>query len=146
MWYLAIFLVIIWGFVGLYFVDLYRNQKNYSNDIVNYDSARREFCYRVEKNRTEIWKTLEKHDRYTATKYRFNSETGIITFYSELPDGYLDVSYRIEITEKAGYSVLWVVQFDRFYERTKYGWLQNEFCSQKLDAVPIPYEKDNSRQ
>lgn len=55
-------------------------------------------------------------------------------------------SYRIKVKEKAGYSVLWVVRFDRFYERTKYGWLQNAFWSQKLDAVPIPYEKDNSRQ
>lgn len=142
--FLFLFLVFFWGIVCLCFINLYREHKKYSNGIVNYDPTRRIFCYRVEKTRAEVWNSLQKNNRYTAVKYRFNCETGIITFYSELPDGYSDVSYQIEAVEKEGYSVLFVTQFDHFFERTKYGWLQNEFWSQKLDAVPIPYEEKSN--
>ena len=140
MWFLCILFLLFFGLVILQSADLYRENEAYSNGVVNHDSSRRMFCYRVNKSKAEIWEVLKRNDRYTDIKYRFDFERSVITFYSRLPDGFLDTSYRIDIKEMSAYSLLRVVQIDRFYERTKYCWLQNAFWSHMLDAVPVPYE------
>lgn len=142
MWIIIVGLVFSGLIVIWHHSEFYRSHKNNSGGIINCDGFMREFCYRVDKSKAEIWTLLISNNTYTATKYRFNGEQGIITFYSELPDGYLDISYVIKIAEYEGYSLMKVTQFDHMWTQNKYAWLQNEFWRQKLDAMPVAYMRE----
>ena len=139
MWFVVVFLVLVIPIILSHHMELYRSYKKYTNNIVNHDASFREFVYKVEKCANEIWRTIREHKIHTSTKYRFNEAEHTITFYSEIPDGYLDVTYLIYVSECDGYSILKIVQANHFLENNKYAYLQNEFWTQLLDAIPIPY-------
>ena len=142
MWIVVImFLAVVIPIVVSHHLEFYRSHKNYSNGIANHDTNFREFVYRVDKSSDEIWQSLKCSNTYTATKYRFNEPDNTIVFYSELPDGYLDITYGIYVFEHEGYCILKVVQRNHFWEKNKYTLLQNEFWNQLLGAMPIPYRQ-----
>ena len=139
MWFVVVFLAFVIPMALFHDIELYRSYKKYTNNIINHDASFQEFIYKVDKCANEIWRLLREQTIHTSTKYRFNEAEHTITFYSELPDGSLDVTYLIYVSEYDGYSILKIVQTNRFLEKKKYAYLQNEFWSQLLEAVPIPY-------
>lgn len=147
MWiFILVFFVLILPLILTHNYELYRRHKDNSNGIVNHSANMREFCYWVDKSEEEIRMSLSCHNVPTATKYRFNSAEGIITFFSELPDGYVDIFYGIHTSECEGGTLLEVVQLDHFWEKNKYALLQNEFWKQKLGAIPLPYMRTKEKE
>ena len=136
------FVVLIFLVLLSHFTEWYRNHKHYARGIINHDSDMRQFCYRVGKSEAEIREALQRRDVYTATKYRFDAARSVITFYSELPDGYLDTSYLVQTAQREEYTILVVTQLGSVLKKNKFIWLQNEFWHQKLEAAPIAYTKE----
>ena len=140
MWIVVIiFLVLVIPMVIAHEKERYQSYKKHSNGIMNHDASFRQFVYKTDKSSDEIWDTLKLHHMHTTVKYRFNDANQTIVFYSELPDGYLDITYRIYVLEHEGCNILKVVQENHFLEKNKYALLQNEFWFQLLGATPIPY-------
>ena len=135
----VIFLALVIPMVIAHEKERYQSHKKYSNGIMNHDASFRQFVYKTDKSSDEIWDTLKRHNIHTSIKYRFNDSNQTIVFYSELPDGYLDMTYRIYVLEHDGYNILKVVQENHFLEKNKYALLQNEFWYQLLGATPTPY-------
>lgn len=121
--------------------ERYQSYKKHSNGILNHDAGFRRFVYKTDKSADEIWNTLKRPNIHTPIKYSFHDDDRTIVFYSELPDGYLDITYRLYVSEYEGYSILEVVQADHLLEKNKYALLQNEFWCKRLDATPIPYSE-----
>ncbi len=136
---LLFFLALVIPVVIVHEKERYQSYQKHSNGIVNHDASFRQFVYKTHKSSDEIWDTLKLHQIHTSVKYRFNDANQTIVFYSELPDGYLDMTYRIYVLEHEGYNILKVVQENHFLEKNKYALLQNEFWCQLLGATPIPY-------
>jgi len=134
-----IFLALVIPMVIAHEKELYQSYKKHTNGVINHDAGFRQFLYKTDKRSDEIWDTLKRHNIHTTIKYRFDDANQTIVFYSELPDGYLDITYRIYVFEHGEYSILKVVQENRFLEKNKYAFLQNEFWYQVLGAAPIPY-------
>ena len=140
MWIVAIiFLALVIPMVIAHEKERYQSYKKHSNGVMNHDASLRQFVYKTDKSSDEIWDTLKLHKIHTTVKYRFNDANQTIVFYSELPDGYLDITYRIYVFEHEGYNILKVVQDNHFLEKNKYALLQNEFWYQLLGATPTPY-------
>ena len=140
MWIVVIiFLALVIPIVIAHENEHYQSYQTHSNGIMNHDASFRQFVYKTDKSSNEIWNTLKLHNIHTKIKYRFNETNHTIVFYSELPDGYLDITYRIYVFEHEGYSILKVVQENHFLEKNKFSLLQNEFWFQLLGATPIPY-------
>ena len=140
MWVVVIiFLALVIPIVIAHEKELYQSYKKYSNGIMNHDGSYRQFVYKTDKSSDEIWDALKLHNIHTSIKYRFNNANQTIVFYSELPDGYIDITYRIYVFEHEGYNILKVVQENHFLEKNKYALLQNEFWCQLLGATPVPY-------
>ena len=140
MWIVVIiFLALVIPIVIAHGKERYESYKNYSTGVMNHDASFRQFVYKTDKSGNEIWDTLKLHNIHTSIKYRFNDANKTIVFYSELPDGYLDIAYRVYVFEHEGYTILKVVQENHFLEKNKYALLQNEFWCQLLGATPIPY-------
>lgn len=137
-----VFIVLVYLVLFSHFTEWYRTHKHYARGVINHDSGMTQFCYRVDKSESEIREALQRRDVYTATKYRFDAAQNIITFYSELPDGYLDISYLIQMAPRDGYTILVVTQLSSPLRKNKFAWLQNEFWHQKLEAAPIAYTKE----
>lgn len=135
----VIFFVLVILIVIVHEKERYQSYKKHSNGVMNHDASFRQFLYKTDKSGDEIWETLKVHNIHTSIKYRFNDADQTIVFYSELPDGHLDITYRIYVFEYEGYSILKVVQENHFLEKNKYALLQNEFWCQLLGATPIPY-------
>ncbi len=119
--------------------DLVQRHKAASKGVVNHDAAMRTFCYRVESSEYEVRDRLRQNNIYTSTKYRYDDAQAVITFYSELPDGSVDTSYRIRFWERENFTYLQVTQVNHFWEKQRFAILMNEFWHQKLDAEPFPY-------
>ena len=140
MWIVVIiFLALVTPMVIAHEKERYQSYKKHSNGIMNHNANFREFVYKVNKSSDEIWRTLKLHNTHTSIKYRFHEDNQTIVFYSELPDGYLDITYSIYVFEHEGYSILKVVQENHLLEKNKYALLQNEFWYQLLGATPTPY-------
>ncbi|MBQ9148310.1 MAG: hypothetical protein IJX69_01960 [Oscillospiraceae bacterium] len=139
---IVVFIVLISLVIFSHSGEMYRSHKRYAQGIVNHDPGMKQFCYRVDKSELEIREALRHRDVYTATKYRFDAARSVITFYSELPDGYLDTSYLVQTAQREGYTILVVTQLGSVLRKNKFLWLQNEFWHQKLEAAPITYTKE----
>ena len=134
-----IFLALVIPIVIFHEKERYQSYKKHSNGILNHDASLRRFVYKTDKSADEIWDALKRPNIHTPMKYRFNDADRTVVFCSELPDGYLDITYRLYVSEYEGYSILKVVQADHLLEKNKYALLQNEFWCKRLDATPIPY-------
>lgn len=119
--------------------ERYQSYKKYDRGVMNHDAAFRQFVYRTDKSADEIQDILLSHNVHTSIKYRFHDWDQTIIFYSQLPDGHVDIAYRIYVAAYDGYSILKVVQVNHFLEKNRYALLQNEFWYQLLGAMPIPY-------
>lgn len=120
-----------------------RQHKTSSVSTTNHAGNMREFHYRIEKSIEEIWGLLEMENVLDPLRYRLDAALHIITFHSDLPDGSLDIAYRIHLEQHDGHTILKVVQVNHLLEKNKFAWLQNDFWMKKLDAVPIPFELKN---
>lgn len=140
MWIMVlIFLAIMIPIIIFHDAQRCGSHKNYSRGVMNHDAGFREFFYRVDKSGEEIWRALKCHNIHTPVKYRISEADSAITFYSELPDGYLDITYGISIFEHEGYSILKIGQQNHLLEKNKFALLQNEFWHKTVEAVPISY-------
>ena len=140
MWIVVIFfLALVIPIIIMSEKEYHQSYKKYSNGVMNHDASFRQFIYRTDKSGDEIWDILKLHNIHTSIKYRFNDANQTIVFYSELPDGYVDITYRIYVFERVGYNILKVVQDNFFLEKNKYSLLMNEFWYQLLGATPMPY-------
>ena len=136
-----IFLALIIPVIIYHEKERYQSYRKHSNGILNHDAGFRRFVYKIDKSADEIWAALKRPNIHTPMKYRFHDADRTIVFYSELPDGYLDITYRLYVSEYDGYSILEVVQVDHLLEKNKYALLQNEFWCKRLGATPIPYSR-----
>lgn len=141
---LSIFILLIAVMILPQHTERTQRHRQASNGIINHNADMREFYYRAEKNRDEILQFLRSPTQNSSCKYRFEESTSSIVFSPQLPDGSLDITYNIFITERQGYSILKVVQQDHLWEKNPYALLQNEFWHQLLEAEPIPYVQQPS--
>ena len=140
MWIVVIlFLALVIPIVIAHEKERWQSYKKHSGGVVNHDAGLREFLYKTDKSGDEIWDILKLHTVHTPIKYRVDDASQRIVFYSELPDGYLDMTYRICVFEHEEYNILKVAQENHFLEKNKFALLQNEFWHQLLGATPIPY-------
>ena len=136
-----LFLALVIPVIIFHEKERYQSYRKHSNGILNHDGGFHRFVYKTGKSADEIWATLKRPNIHTPMKYRFYDADRTIVFYSELPDGYLDITYRLYVSEYDGYSILEVVQADHLLEKNKYALLQNEFWCKRLGATPIPYSR-----
>ena len=136
-----LFLALVIPVIIFHEKERYQSYRKHSNGILNHDAGFHRFVYKTGKSADEIWATLKRPNIHTPMKYRFYDADRTIVFYSELPDGYLDITYRLYVSEYDGYSILEVVQADHLLEKNKYALLQNEFWCKRLGATPIPYSR-----
>ena len=125
-------------------IDLAKRHTNASNSIVNYNATMQDFYYSVRKTKAEILQCLQAPPRYAVCKYQYEPATCSIIFSPKLPDGSLEITYRIYITEHPGYSIVRVIQYNYLWEKNPYFRLQNEFWKQLLDAEPVSYVQQPS--
>lgn len=122
----------------LYSYNYYKSYKTSSKGVINHDDLMQNLCYKTLKTTEEILKCLQVNSAYDLLRYQYDSENYTITFYSELPDGFLPVCYSICIISSEKYTRLKITQLDRL-SQYHFRYFLNEFWSKKLDAEPVPY-------
>ena len=129
-------------FVLLWVLLHYKRQRDdhakHSHGVRNYDRDMRAFCYHTKKTKDEIWEELEHGIRFTAMKYRFDPQQGVITFYDEWC-GYPEISYRLSVSCARSCVNLRVEQITPRWNSNQFKYGLNEFWAQKLDAEPMGY-------
>lgn len=118
-------------------LDRYRKS---SGGIRNHDSQLREFHYRTGLPAGEVRDRLIREFRLPFTKYRFDPESNRITFYSDMPNGSIPMSFFVYLTAQEDGTAIWVVRADHRYGNMLYPMMQNEFWQQLAEAGPVPYD------
>lgn len=77
--------------------------------------------------------------RVPFTKYRFDPESNRITFYSDMPNGSIPMSFFVYLTAQEDGASIRVVRADHPYGDLLYPMMQNEFWQNLAQAEPIPY-------
>ena len=140
MWIVAVvFLAIIIPIVFFYAKQATQSHKNYSNGIVNHNASFSEFVYEIHKPAGDIWRILNSYNASLPLKYRFNEAGRTIVFYPELPDGSIEITYRISLTEHNGHNILKLTQETHLLEKNGFWSYQNEFWYKTIGATPYPY-------
>ena len=75
------------------------------------------------------------------TKYRFDPETNRITFYSDMANGSIPMSFFVHLTAHETGTAIRVVRANRPYGDLLYPMMQNEFWQQLAEAEPVPYDE-----
>lgn len=111
--------------------------------VINHNGSMREFHYRLDMNIEGIWKVMECPNASDALKYRFDKGHSTVTFFSDLPDGTLPITYQMYFESVDNQTVLKIVQVDHLLEKNRFAQYLNAFWERKLNAVPIPFELQN---
>ena len=111
--------------------------------VINHNGSMREFHYRIEMTLDEIWKLMECPNASDILKYRLDRGHSTVTFFSDLPDGSLPITYQMHFEPSKNQTVLKIVQADHLLEKNRFAARQNAFWEMKLNAVPIPFELQN---
>ena len=140
MWIVIIvFLAIVLPVVFFHSKQATQSHKNFSNGIMNYNASLSEFVYEIDKTGDEIWCILNSHNPSSPLKYRFNEAGHTIVFYPELPDGSMDITYRISVIEHKGHNILKVTEETHLFSKNSFALYQNEFWYKTIGATPYPY-------
>lgn len=118
-------------------LDRYRKS---SGGIRNHDPQFREFHYRTALTAGEVQDRLTREFRVPFMKYRFDPETSRITFYSDMANGSIPMSFFVHLTAQETGTAIRVVRADRPYGDLLYPMMQNEFWQQLAEAGPVPYD------
>ena len=133
---IALILLIV---LGLHREWLDRYQKS-SGGIRNHDPQFREFHYRTALTAEEVLDRLTREFRVPFTKYRFDPETNRITFYSDMANGSIPMSFFVHLTAHETGTAIRVVRADHPNGTPLYPMMQNEFWKQLANAEPVPYD------
>ena len=134
---IAMILVIVLG-LHREWIDRYRKS---SGGIRNHDPQFREFHYRTALPAGEVRDRLIREFRVPFMKYRFEPEVNRITFYSDMANGSIPMSFFVHLTAHETGTALGVVRANRPYGDLLYPLMQNEFWQQLAEAEPVPYEE-----
>lgn len=140
MWIVAVvFLAIIIPIIFFFAKQATQSHKNYSNGIVNHNASFSEFVYEIHKPACDIWRILNSYNASLPLKNRFNEAGRTIVFYPELPDGSIEITYRISLMEHNGHNILKLTQENHLLEKNGFWSYQNEFWYKAIGATPYPY-------
>ena len=134
---MAMILLIVLG-LHREWLDRYRKS---SRGIRNHDPQFREFHYRTSLPIGEVRDRLLREFRVPFTKYRFDPDMNRITFYSDMANGSIPMSFFVHLTARETGTAIRVVRADRPYGDLLYPMMQNEFWQQLAEAEPVPYEE-----
>ena len=133
---IAMILLIVLG-LHREWIDSYRKS---SGGIRNHDQQFREFHYRTALPAVEVRERLIRDFRVPFMKYRFDPETNRITFYSDMANGSIPMSFFVHLTAQETGTAIRVVRANRPYGDLLYPMMQNEFWQQLAEAEPVPYD------
>ena len=111
--------------------------------VINHNGSMREFHYQIEMSFNEIWKVMECPNAFDILKYRLDRGHSTITFFSDLPDGTLPITYQMHFEPGGNQTILKIVHVDHLLEKNRFAQHQNAFWEKKLNAIPIPFELQN---
>ena len=134
---IALILLIVLG-LHREWIDRYRKS---SGGIRNHDPQFREFHYRTALPAGEVRDRLIREFRVPFMKYRFEPEVNRITFYSDMANGSIPMSFFVHLTAHETGTAIRVVRANRPYGDLLYPLMQNEFWQQLAEAEPVPYEE-----
>ena len=135
---IALILLIVLG-LPREWIDRYRKS---SRGIRNHDPQFREFHYRTALPAGEVRDRLIREFRVPFMKYRFEPEVNRITFYSDMANGSIPMSFFVHLTAHETGTAIRVVRANRPYGALLYPMMQNEFWQQLAEAEPVPYDEE----
>ena len=135
-WFFAIFFfVLLIPLVLGILIPVYRNHRQASGDVKNYDSAMRKFVYKVPLSPAEIIHSLACSDSADTLSCTLDLERSVISF-AEYGSGR---DYFFQIQEGDGGSILRLSQVPSMELHSMIPYQLNPFLVQKLHAEIVPF-------
>ena len=135
LWFVVIFFVPLVSLVLGIIIPIYKNHRNSTNGVINYDSAMRKFVYKINLSGQQVidlLSTKSDADELSCT-FDFDKETIRFSEYGSHRD------YHFNIQEYNNFSVLRLEQVGLVGMQSYVPYKLNSFLIKKLNAQIIPF-------
>ncbi len=118
-------------------IPLYKEHKETTGNIINYDSTMRKFVYKILSTKEDIINRLQLASNSVDLSFTFDFEQSTIL----IKDFTSDRKYYFQIQECNGFSILRLEQVELIGTRSCIPYKLNPFFVKKLNAEIIPFSQ-----